>query len=299
MLRRDIIPPSNSPWGAPVKLVRRKDLHGRLQPPTFVVDYRALNSVTKSEDFPLLQVIDILARLGGCKSFAKLDLANGYWQVPVREEDREKTAVVTHCRLFQFIVMPFGIKTAGATFQRVMQANFFDFLMENVTGSSDHQHGFCMAYVHDLIVRSTSHVDALEHYRRIFERATQVGMQFKPSKCTFFSTYLEVRGHVVTLNGRIPDPKKIHAITNFPTVNSQSAVQKFPGMVGFYRRHIPRFAQRTYHSRQLLRKNKNFSLPPKLKPNSVTLLRYSLALMCCCIIQIGPSHSMCTPMQEN
>ena len=102
------------------------------------------------------------------------------------EKKIEKTAVVTHCGLFEFISMPFGLKTAGATFQRLMQATFSDFLMGNVTGSSDHQHGFCMPYVDALIARSTSHVDALEHYRRIFQRATQVGMQFKPSKCAFF-----------------------------------------------------------------------------------------------------------------
>jgi len=90
-------------------------------------------------------------------------------------------------------------------------------------------------------------------------------MQFKPSKCTFFSTLLEVLGHVVTLNGRIPDPKKIHAITRFPMVNSQSAVQKFFGMVGFYRYDIPRFAQRTYHLRQLLQKNKKFQLSTQVE----------------------------------
>ena len=169
MLKQDIIRPSKSPWGAPAILVRRKDLHGKPQPPRFVVDYRALNSVTKSDGFPLPQVIDILDWLGGGKSFAKLDLANGYWQVPVREEDREKTAVVTHCGLFEFISMPFGLKTAGATFQRLMQATFSDFLMGNVTGSSDNQAGFCMPYVDDLIVRSMSDYGALEHYEQIFE----------------------------------------------------------------------------------------------------------------------------------
>ena len=186
-----------------------------------MVDYRALNSVTKSDGFPLPQVMDILNRLVGGKSFAKLDLANGYWQVPVREEDREKTAVVTHCGLFEFISMPFGLKTAGATFQRLMQATFSDFLMGNVTGSSDNQTGFCMPYVDDLIVRSMSDYGALEHYEQIFKRAAQVGMQFKPSKCTFFSTHLEVLGHIVTPNGRIPDPKKVLAISDFPDCCSE------------------------------------------------------------------------------
>ena len=84
-------------------------------------------------------------------TFAKLDFANRYWQVPARE-DRGKTTVVTHCGLFEFISMPFGLKTARATLQRLMQATFSDFLMRNVTGSSDHQHGFCILYVDDLIV---------------------------------------------------------------------------------------------------------------------------------------------------
>ena len=161
--------------------------------------------------------------------------------------------------------MPFGLKTAGATFQRLMQATFSDFLMGNVTGSSDNQTGFCMPYVDDLIVRSMSDYGALEHYEQIFKRAAQVGMQFKPSKCTFFSTHLEVLGHIVTPNGRIPDPKKVQAISDFPMVNSQTAVQKFLGMVGFYRHHIPSFAQRTYHLRELLQKDRKFQLTAQVE----------------------------------
>lgn len=139
--------------------------------------------------------------------------------------------------------MPFGLKTAGATFQRLMQATFADYLMGNVTGSSDSQDGFCMPYVDDLCVRSLSDDSALEHYRKIFERAAKVGMQFKPLKCSFFSTSLEVLGHVISPHGRIADPKKVQAITNFPMVDSQTAVQKFLGMIGSYRHHIEHFAQ--------------------------------------------------------
>ena len=104
--------------------MRFKDLQSQPQPPRFVVDYRALNSVTKSDGCPLPQVIDILDWLGEGKSFPKLDLPDGYWQVPLKEKDREKTAVVTHCGLFEFIFMPFSLKTAGVTFQRLMQATF-------------------------------------------------------------------------------------------------------------------------------------------------------------------------------
>ena len=210
MLRQQIIQPSKSPRGAPAILVRRKDVQGKPQPPRFVVDYRALNSVTKSDGFPLPQVINILDWLGGGKSFAKLNLANGYWQVPMREEDREKTAVVTHFGLFEFISMPFGLKTAGATFQRLMQATFADYLMGNVTGSSDSQDGFCMPYVDDLCVRSLSDDSALEHYRKIFEHYIRLFDEPGSSGTCHFPTWPHCRpkegaSYHQLPHGRLPD----------------------------------------------------------------------------------------------
>ena len=93
--------------------------------------------------------------------------------------------------------------------------------MGNVTSSSDNQTGFCMPYVNDLIVHSRSDYGALEHYEQIFKGAAQVGMQFKPSKCTFFATHLEVLGHIVTPNGRIPDPKKVQALSDSGTAQRE------------------------------------------------------------------------------
>ena len=115
-----------------------------------------------------------------------------------------------------------------------------------------------MPYVDDLIVCRMSDYGTLEHYEQIFKGAAQVGMQFKRCKCAFFSTHLEVAGHIVTTNGRVPDPKNVQAIIDFLMVISQTAVQKFLGMVGFYRHPIPSFAQRTYHLRELLQKDKKF-----------------------------------------
>ena len=179
--------------------------------------------------------------------------------------------------------MPFGLKTAGATFQRLMQATFSDFLLEHVTGSSDNQTGFCMPYV-DLIVRSMSNYGPLEHYEQIFKRAAQVGMQFKPSKCTYFSTHLQVLGHIVTPNGRISDPKKVQAISYFPMVNCQTAIQKFLRMVGFYRHHIPSFAQRTTTYANFYKRTVSSSRLLRSKQNSMTSLQPSQALTFCCDI---------------
>ena len=111
-----VIQPSNSSWASPVVLVRKRD--GSLR---FCVDYRALNSVTKPDVFPLPQTDDLLDKLGQAKYFTTLDLKCGYWQIKMDSSSQEKTAFTTHRGLYEFRVMPFGVKNAPTVFQRLMQ----------------------------------------------------------------------------------------------------------------------------------------------------------------------------------
>ena len=113
---QNVIYPSDSPWASPVILVRKKDslLH-------FCIDYRSLNLVTKSDPFPLPRIDDLLDQLGKAKYFSTLDLASGYWQVQLHPDSRAKSAFVTHQGLYEFRVMPFGLKNDPAVFQRLMQ----------------------------------------------------------------------------------------------------------------------------------------------------------------------------------
>ena len=111
MQEREIMQPSTSSWVSLVVLVRKRD--GSLQ---FCVDYRALNSVTKSHVFPLLRINDLLDKLGQAKYFTTLDLKSSHWQIKVEASSHEKTAFMTHKGLYQFCARPFGVKNVPAVF---------------------------------------------------------------------------------------------------------------------------------------------------------------------------------------
>ena len=115
MSKLDIIQPSRSPWASPVILVEKKD--GGLR---FCVDYRKLNDVSKFDAYPMPRVEEVLESVGSATIFSMLDLCKGYWQVPMEEKSRGKTAFTTPFGLFEFNVMPFGLHNAPATFQRMM-----------------------------------------------------------------------------------------------------------------------------------------------------------------------------------
>ena len=158
MQDQNVIYPSDSPWASPVVLVRKKD--GSLR---FCIDYRGLNSVTKSDTFPLPRIDDLLDQLGKAKYFSTLDLAAGYWQVQLHPDSRAKSAFVTHQGLYEFRVMPFGLKNAPAVFQRLMQQVLMGL-------NPDTAHDFVAIYLDDILVFSETFEAHLLHLRRVLEQ---------------------------------------------------------------------------------------------------------------------------------
>ena len=118
MEQAGIIESSSSPWAAPIIPVKKKDGSMRL-----CVDYRRLNSVSRTDAYPMPRVDDLIDRIGGAKFITTLDLSKGYWQVPVREQDRPKTTFTSPQGLFQFRVMPFGLQGAPTTSQQHTNAS--------------------------------------------------------------------------------------------------------------------------------------------------------------------------------
>ena len=247
MLKLHIIRPSFSSWGAPCILVRKPLEKGLPQPPRFVVDYRGLNTVTAGDGYPIPSVSNVLDALSGGKKFAKLDLASGYWQVLVNPDHVHKTTFATHLGLYEFLRMPYGLKTAPQTFQRILNSVFADFLYQ-----------WLIIYIDDVIVRANTDHEALSRYELIFERAAKFGIQFKPTKCVFFSQDLEILGHRVTPSGRFPTSKGTEAISAMPRPRNVSGIKRFLGMVNYFRDYVRNMASRTKHLHSLLCKGVPF-----------------------------------------
>ena len=175
MLSLNIIKASHSPYGSRCILVRKPLEKGKPQPPQFVVDYRRLNTVTLGDGYPIASVFNILDALSRRKLFAKLDLASGYWQVRVNPRDVHKTAFATHLGQYEFFHMPYGLKMAPQTFQQILNTVFSEYLYQ-----------WLIIYIDDCVIWSSNPIEALDHYEKILAKATQFGLQFKPSKCFFF-----------------------------------------------------------------------------------------------------------------
>ena len=161
MLRDGVIQSSISPWASPVVMVKKKD--GSMR---FCVDFRKVNDATIKDAHPLPRIDDTLESLHGAKFFSTLDLKSGYWQVPIREQDKEKTAFRTCSgQLYEFNQLPFGLCNAPATFSRLMDRALAG-LAWNI----------CLYYLDDIIVFSASWEEHLERLRAVFERLRRANL---------------------------------------------------------------------------------------------------------------------------
>lgn len=154
MMDHGIIEPSESPWASPIVLVKKKDGSTR-----FCIDFRKVNNATIKDAYPLPRIDDSIDGLSGAEWFSTLDLASGYWQVGMHEEDRRKTAFVTRSGLYQFTVMPFGLCNAPSTFQRLMELVL-----------SGLQWKLCLIYLDDVIIFAKSFNVEVERLQQVFNR---------------------------------------------------------------------------------------------------------------------------------
>ena len=214
MLANDVIRPSNSPWASPVVMEEKKDYSLR-----FCVDFRQLNAATIKDAHPLPRIDDLLDALHGARWFSTLDLKSGYWQVPIMERDKVKTAFRTSSgQLCKFNQVPFGLCNAPATFSR---------LMDRVLSGLHWE--MCLFYLDDIIIFSSTWEEHLARLRQAFERLRHANLKLGAEKCAFAAKEVSYLGHRVTEEGLLPDPALLTPIREIPPPKTATEVPLLPG----------------------------------------------------------------------
>ena len=242
MLDAGVIQPSSSPWASPVVLVSKKG--GGIR---FCIDYRKLNAVTVRDAHPIPRIDDTLDCLAGAKVFSTLDLKSGYWQIPMAEEDKSKTAFTTRAGLYEFNVMPFGLTNAPATFQRLMHMVLAGLEWET-----------CLAYMDDINVFASSFEQHLDRLSEVFRRLSSAGLTLNAAKCKLLCSSVTYLGHVISADGVSTDPGKTAAISDWVPPSTSKGVSSFLGLASYYRRFVPDFASVAAPLFQLTRRGKKF-----------------------------------------
>lgn len=254
MLDQNIIRHSNSPWSSPVWVVPKKlDASGK-QKWRVVVDYRKLNEVTVGDKYPLPNISDLLDQLGKCQYFTTLDLASGFHQIEIDPKDIPKSAFSVDNGHYEFVRMPFGLKNAPSTFQRVM-----DNILVGI------QNERCLVYMDDIIIYSPTVHEHISRLTEVFKRLRNANLKIQPDKCEFLRKEVAYLGHLITKEGVKPNPDKIRCIQNFPQPTNQKEIKSFLGLAGYYRRFISNFAKLSKPLTKLLQKDVPFAFDSECK----------------------------------
>jgi transposase InsO family protein len=228
MLKSNVIRKSTSPWSSRIVLVKKKD--GKLR---FCIDYRGLNKLTKKDVYPLPRIDDSLAILQKGQYFSTLDLYAGYWQIPLDENSKEKTAFSTDSGLYEFNVMPFGLCNAPATFQRFMDATMAGLKWKTL-----------LVYMDDIIVFSATFNEHLNDLEEVFIRLKDANITLNLNKCSFFRKKIKYLGHTISREGVQPCRERVQGLINKQSPTSIKELRTWLGMISYYRNFIPQFSKR-------------------------------------------------------
>ena len=249
-----VIERSLSRWASPVIVVPKKSAPDEPPRRRLCVDYRKVNALqpeVKRTDkgtgclslYPLPKIDEMFSKLGGATIFSTIDLRSGYYHIGLTRESRAKSAFVVPMGKWQFKRTPFGLSQAPAYFQLLID--------KVLMGCSS----FAMGYLDDIIIFSKTEEEHLQHLEEIFVRLRKFGLKMKREKCSFFKKHIQYLGHLVSERGFEPLPEKLESIRKMPAPRTAKEVKQFLGLIGYYRKFVPRFADISRPLTKLTRHN--------------------------------------------
>ena len=246
LLTAKVIHSSHSSWSAPI-IVVPKGYGGKC----LVIDYRALNKVTRKFTWPMPKVEDIFSKLNGATYFTTLGLHTGYHHIPLDKSSIPKTAFNSPFGKYEYVKVPFRLAQAPAYFQELMTGILKDF-------------PFAIAYLDDIIIFSSkTPQEHLSHICMVFEKLKTANLSMKKSNCSFFSREIQYLGHILSATGIRPLPSKTHAIQHMNPPTTPKQVRAFLGLVGYYRKFIKGFMKIAKPLTLLTRQQVKFNWTPE------------------------------------
>lgn len=242
LLRKGLIEPSSSPWGASVLFVPKPDGNLRM-----CIDYRALNKLTVKNKYPLPNIQELLDSLGDAKCLSGLDLASGYWQIRISESDTPLTAFNTHMGHYQWRVLSMGLTNAPGTFQACMNDIFRDCK------------SFVLVYLDDILIYSRTPEEHEQHLKIVLNRLREHKFYAKRAKCNFNQKEIAFLGHIVGAEGIKVDHRKVATVESWPVPQDTHQLRSFLGLANYFRRFIQGYSSLTAPLNDLLRKERSVS----------------------------------------
>ncbi|GFU66228.1 retrovirus-related Pol polyprotein from transposon 17.6 [Trichonephila clavipes] len=244
LLRLDLIEESDAEIAYPIVYVNKKDGTLRL-----CVDFRALNSESVSDDFPMEDAVELIHSIGRANIITTLDLLKGYWAIPMAEDSKILTSFKTHWQQYRFKVMSFGLKNASATFQREMNKALSCY------------REFSRAYIDDIAIFSKNWEEHLLHLDTTLTKLSELNFTVNLKKCAFGKAQIKYLGHIIGSGKHEPDPEKTAVINNLPVPKMKKELRSVLGLCNYYREYIPKYSELVYPLTELTKKRVPDSIP--------------------------------------
>lgn len=245
LLQAGIIEESDSPFASPVTLAYKKEDGKKSR---LCIDFRKLNKLVVPECFPFPTIQDVIEKVANCEYFTVLDVNSAFWCISLKLEDREKTSFVTKYGKFMFRVLPFGLKNASATFQRILS---------NIIRRNNLDE-FCINYIDDILIFSRSWDEHVQHIEKFLQVANSEGFKLKLVKCLFAAKSVKYLGHTISKNRVSPAQENLVSIQHLQSPTDKSGVRSILGSINFYLKYIENSSQKLEPLHQLLRKDVKF-----------------------------------------